>query len=93
MKFINQVSLSLKALRADNNMTQEQFAEFCGVDYNSYRKWETGKNAPGAENIDKICEANKINIADFFLLSEPLKKDKSLLVKNIVEQVNRLAKI
>ncbi len=93
MKFIDHISLSLKALRASKNLTQEQFAEYCNVDYDSYRKWETRKNFPTPDNIDKICEANKISIIDFLLLSEPLKKDKSLIVKNIIEQINRLAKI
>lgn len=93
MKFIDQVSLSLKTLRTQKHMTQEQFAEYCKVDYDSYRKWETAKNTPSSENIDKICEANNISIVDLLLLAEPLKTDKALLVKTITEQINRLAKI
>ena len=92
MTFVQRLAASLKILRTNKKLTQEKFAELCNVDYNSYRKWETGKNSPSADNIDKICSANKIDIIDLLLLSNPIKADKQTIIDDITAKLHLLGR-
>ena len=46
----------LKLIRKSKKLTQEQVAEFVGVDTTSISNIENGKYYPNAENLDKILQ-------------------------------------
>jgi len=46
----------LKSLRKQHHMTQTELAELLNVTTASVSKWETGKNLPSYDILDKICE-------------------------------------
>ena len=89
--FKSEINAAIKALRAKTGKNQEQFAEFCGISYDSLRKWETNKNTPSAVNIDTICNANNISIVDLLLLSADIKPDKKQIIDDIIEKLRLLA--
>ena len=88
--FKQRIGTAIRILRQKSGLNQEQFAEKCTVAHDSLRKWETLKNVPSAENIDKICIANDIDIVDLLLLTEP-QNDKSVIIREIINRLNRLA--
>jgi transcriptional regulator with XRE-family HTH domain len=49
-------NLSLKAARKRRHWTQTQAAQKCGVDLQTYYRWENGIQEPQPYNIDRLCE-------------------------------------
>lgn len=60
------VSLRLKELRTENNLSQKALADKIGVSQKAIDYWERGVNEPKAGYIIKICDYFNIT-ADFFL--------------------------
>ena len=57
------INESLKNIRLDNNLTQDDFAEKLGVTRQTISSWENGKSYPDIENIIKkitICTVRLI---------------------------------
>ena len=46
----------ISKLRANANMSQEQFAELFGVSRQSVQKWENGDSVPDLSKIIKIAK-------------------------------------
>lgn len=57
---------NVQKYRKYRNLTQEKLAELIGVDVTSISSIETGKYFPSADNLTKIVDALKIQIADLF---------------------------
>ncbi len=47
--------VTIKAMRIDRNMTQEEFARRVGVSKKTAHHWETGKTKPCPDKIESIC--------------------------------------
>ena len=81
----------LQEIRKSRKITQEQLAEYIGVDTSSISNIESGKYFPSADNLDKILKSLNIRPYELFsfescalhkdLLSEmteAMKKDEKL---------------
>lgn len=83
---------AIKILRQKTGKNQLEFSEFCGISYDSLRKWETFRNVPSADNIDKICQANKIDIINLLLLSQT-KLEKENIINEIITKLYLLSNL
>ncbi|TYS50985.1 helix-turn-helix transcriptional regulator [Bacillus infantis] len=70
------LSLKIKKLRAENNLTQEQLAEKLQVSRSTISSWETGRSYPDLEMVIGICDS--FNVSLDFLLREDEKMVKKL---------------
>ena len=55
---------SLKDIREENNLTQEQLAKKAGLTYKAYWNIETGKSDPKLSTLINIAKALNIKTAD-----------------------------
>lgn len=62
------LSVKMKKLRAENNLTQEQLAEKLQVSRSTISSWETGRSYPDLEMVIDICDC--FNVSLDFLLRE-----------------------
>ena len=60
------VGKRIKQLREKNNMTQEVFAEKCGLDRTYITSLERGERNISIVNLEKISNAFNISLRDFF---------------------------
>lgn len=58
--------LSLKALRAINNMSQGEVAEKVGVSRDTYGNWERGECVPNAIQFIKLAEIFNCSLDNIF---------------------------
>ena len=58
----------LKALRLNNNLTQEELAKKLNIHRTTYTKWETGVSEPNIFYIRKLVEFYKIDYNTFFYI-------------------------
>ena len=54
----------LKALRKEQNLTQEQLAEKLGVSSRTVSRWETGSNMPDISLLVALAELHGVSIAE-----------------------------
>ncbi len=47
--------MSMKAVRIDRGITQEQLAKAVGVNKKTVSSWERGRTRPQSDKIDAIC--------------------------------------
>ena len=52
--------MSLKSLRVNINMTQEEVAKVLGVSQKTLSNWENGVTYPDQPAIERICELYKV---------------------------------
>lgn len=52
--------LSLKAVRVNAELTQEEFADILGVTKSTICNWEMGKSEPSLSELRKISDVTKI---------------------------------
>ncbi len=65
-KIKNQIGKKIKDLRIENDLSQEQLAEYIGMSREHISCIERGKNLITIESLYKISKYFKINIKDFF---------------------------
>lgn len=68
----------IAALRKENNLTQEQFAEVLNVSRQSVSKWELGTSFPDTEKLIKISKIYSCSL-DYLLKEEIESKDMNQL--------------
>ncbi|WP_113674535.1 helix-turn-helix domain-containing protein [Vallitalea guaymasensis] len=51
----------LKELRKERGLTQKKLGESCGIDEANLRKYESGRQKPKIETIDKIASALEVS--------------------------------
>ncbi len=56
----------IKEIRKSKKLTQEQLAEYIGIETSSVSNIENGRYFPTAENLDKIMQVLKISPSDLF---------------------------
>lgn len=64
----------ITAIRKENNLTQEQFAELMGVSRQSVSKWELGTTFPDTEKLIKMSKLFSCSI-DYLLKEEVENRD------------------
>lgn len=57
---------SLRRLREARNMTQEEFAAFCGISRAYYGRIERGEHSATLEICQKISEATGLSFSELF---------------------------
>ncbi len=57
----------IKEIRKSKKLTQEQLAEYIGIETSSVSNIENGRYFPTAENLDKIMQVLKISPSDLFI--------------------------
>ena len=62
----------LRDLREDNDLTQQQVAEFLGTSQTMYARYERGANELPVRHLKKLCEL--YNVSADYLLDITLKK-------------------
>lgn len=53
---MDEMRLSIKALRVDKGLRQTDMAAALGVSRKAVAAWESGKSVPRADKIDGICK-------------------------------------
>ena len=56
----------LRKVREGRNMTQEEFAEFCGISRAYYGRVERGEHSVTLELCQKVSEATGLTFAELF---------------------------
>ena len=57
---------NIRALREDNDLTQQQLADYLGVAQNTYSQYETGKIADTAQVLVKLADFYGVSV-DYLL--------------------------
>lgn len=65
-----EINITLKAARANANMTQKEWAEALGVSDETVKNWETGKSEPKYSQLKKISELSGIPMDFIFVPTE-----------------------
>ena len=78
------INESLKNIRLDNNLTQDDFAEKLGVTRQTVSSWENGRSYPDIENTVKISEIFNISLDDMLKEYQSHKKVNDSQIKTIV---------
>ena len=68
---VNKVQSSIKRLRQDKGMNQEQLAEQLHVTRQAVSNWETGKTQPDIETLTKIAEYFEVSVEYLIYGKEP----------------------
>lgn len=69
------MKISLKALRVNKEMTQDDAAVILGVTKRTIQNWESYTTFPTAKQLLKICTAYGCELSDIFLPSTLAKSD------------------
>ena len=91
---------NIKLHRKKLKLTQEQFAELCGVSANYIGKVEIGYHFPSPEILDKMAEILHIEPYELFidvnnfsnLNKEEIKLKKELITKNLIKDIEDIIK-
>ena len=73
-----QLGQRIKQIRKSKKVTQEKLAEMIDVDFGYISKLEVGLNFPSIQTLNKIADALKVGIAEFFTNIEYLMPQKDL---------------
>ena len=57
---------NLRVLRSKNNISQQEIADFLGVDRKTYLSWEAGQTDIKSSYIPKLAEFLHVEIKDLF---------------------------
>lgn len=80
MKYQELINKNIRALRLNNHLTQEDFAEKIGISIVGLSNLERNRYQPSSETIDKICETFKISPLELLMTENNTKES---LTKNI----------
>jgi len=69
---VNKVQSTIKRLRQDKGMNQEQLAEQLHVTRQAISNWETGKTQPDIETLTKIAEYFEVSAEYLIYGKEPV---------------------
>lgn len=65
----------IKEIRKAKKLTQEQLAEFVGIETSSISNIENGRYFPTAENLDKIMQVLQITPLELFIVEHNCEND------------------
>ena len=87
MQLKKELGKNIQKYRKLNKITQEKLAEMIGVEINSISSIETGKYFPSPENLVKISNALKTNLANLFSFKE------NCSCEDYIEEINKNIKL
>ncbi len=70
----------LKGLREDNDLTQQQVAEYLGTSQTMYARYERGANELPLRHLVTLCRLYNIS-ADYLLETKPDRRRKTAKIK------------
>jgi putative transcriptional regulator len=56
----------LKYFRHKHEMNQKEFADYLGVNYQLYNRWEKQARQPNVDNIVKLCKKLNCSVEELF---------------------------
>ena len=59
----------IKRIRKQYALSQEAFAELCGVSARTVQRWEAGQSGPTAENMERLATALGVQLSDLYTAS------------------------
>lgn len=62
--------MTLKAIRVNNSLTQDEIANRIGVSKFTWANWENGKSFPDVPYVDKIIKEFNVAYSDIKFLTE-----------------------
>ena len=85
----------LQLIRKSKKLTQEQVAEFVGVETSSISNIENGKYYPSAENLDKIIKVLDVKPSEIFTFESLAPKEELIdeMTKSMQEDESLTRKI
>ena len=60
----------LKKFRIENNLKQEDLAKLANIDRTSISRYESGRQMPSAENLQKLAKALKCTVDELLLAQQ-----------------------
>ena len=81
----------IKEIRKFKKLTQEQLAEYIGIETSSVSNIENGRYFPTAENLDKIMQILQIMPAELFMTE--YNKEQDILIQELVSAMNKDKKL
>ena len=78
------IGTTIKRLRRERNMTQEQLAELLGLSTNAVSQWECDKTAPDIANLPLLASIFEVS-ADVLLEIDIAQNKKQAEIKNFIE--------
>ena len=81
----------IKEIRKSKNLTQEQLAEYIGIETSSVSNIENGRYFPTAENLDKIMQVLKISPSDLFI--NEYNNEEEILISELTEAMKNNKKL
>lgn len=88
---MSEISNSIKTLRKENNLSQDQLAEKLYVTRQAVSNWENGKNQPDLDTLKRIAEVFGVSVER--LLYGKQKRKLHFAVKFMPEQTISLGSI
>ena len=82
---------NIQKLRKERKITQEQLAEFVGIDPKNISRIEKGNNYPTSENLTLIAQALGVEIYELFVFNEiPLTQMRQEILNALNDEKNIL---
>ena len=69
------MKLTLKAFRANKNLSQTEVAKMMGITKETLSSWERYKTYPDVMSLKRLCEIYECNLDDIFLPDELAKSE------------------
>lgn len=69
------MKLTLKAFRANKNLSQIEVAKMMGITKETLSSWERYKTYPDVMSLKRLCEIYECNLDDIFLPDELAKSE------------------
>ena len=66
-KIAKNIGQKIRQLRLDKGLTQKQLGDMCGIADSNIRKYETGRQNPKIDTLEKIAKALDIEITELIL--------------------------
>lgn len=79
------VSVSLRLFRERNNKTEDDLANYLGIQKKAYKRYETGEREPGIDKLYKLAKYYNCGIDDFINVDEKftVKREEVLSTKDL----------
>ena len=71
---MNKVNTTIRRLRLERGLNQEQLAEQLHVTRQAVSSWETGKNQPDIETLTQLAEFFQVSVEYLIYGQEPVKE-------------------
>ena len=79
------VSVSLRLFRERSNKTEDDLANYLGIQRKAYKRYETGEREPGIDKLYKLAKYYNCTIDDFINVDEKftVKREEVLSTKDL----------